>query len=72
MIIFRYDQTFEGLLTSLFDAYSRKQFPDQLLAEEMPLPLFYDEVHTVVTDTEKRKEYGKPCRRNCHVSPCPD
>lgn len=28
MIVFRYDRTFEGLLTVVFDAYSRKSFPD--------------------------------------------
>lgn len=63
MIIFRYDQSFEGLLTSLFDAYSRKQFPDLLQAEEVPLPLFYDEVHTVVTDTEKAERVWKALQK---------
>ena len=28
MIIFVYDKTFEGLLTAVFDAYSRRTFPD--------------------------------------------
>ena len=32
MIIFVYDKTFEGLLTAVFDAYSRRTFPDLLLA----------------------------------------
>lgn len=63
MIIFRYDQTFEGLLTSLFEAYSRKQFPDLLQAEEMPLPLFYDETHTVITDTEKAERVWKALQK---------
>lgn len=43
MIIYLFDNTFEGLLTSVFDAYSRRIFPDALLAEGEPLPLFYDE-----------------------------
>ena len=34
MLIFRYDKTFEGLLTAIFDAYSIKRFPDVLLAAE--------------------------------------
>ena len=63
MIIFRYDQSFEGLLTALFDAYSRKQFPDLLQAEELPLPLFYDEVHTVITDTEKAERVWKALQK---------
>ena len=53
MFIFRYDKTFEGLLTAVFDAYSMKKFPDMLLAEEEPPPLFYDEIYTVVTDEER-------------------
>ena len=31
MFIFRYDKTFEGLLTAVFDAYSMKKFPDMLV-----------------------------------------
>lgn len=50
MIIFIYDKTFDGLLTAIFDAYSRKQFPDLLQGEGEPLPLFYDECVIVVTD----------------------
>ena len=53
MTIFLYDHTFEGVLTSVFEAYSRRTFPDVLLPEEEPLPLFYDEVFTVITDEEK-------------------
>ena len=53
MNIFLYDKTFEGLLTSVFEAYSRRIFPDALLLEGEPLPLFYDEIFTVITDEEK-------------------
>ena len=53
MIIYLFDNTFEGLLTSVFDAYSRRIFPDVLLAEGEPLPLFYDESFTVISDEEK-------------------
>ena len=53
MNIFLYDKTFEGLLTSVFEAYSRRTFPDALLAEGEPLPLFCDETFTVVSDEEK-------------------
>lgn len=51
MTIFTYDKSFEGLLTALFHAYNRRMFPDRLLADAEPLPLFYDEVFRVVTDT---------------------
>lgn len=53
MIIFTYDKTFDGLLTTVFDAYFRKTFPDLLLEEGQPFPLFYDEVLEVVADEEK-------------------
>ena len=36
MIIFVYDKTFEGLLTAVFDAYSRRTFPDLLVTEGDP------------------------------------
>ena len=53
MNVYIYDKTFDGLLTAVFDAYFRKTFPDFLLSEGDALPLFYDELHTVVTDEEK-------------------
>ncbi len=53
MVIFYYDKTFEGLLTAVFEAYSRRTFPDRLLAEGEVLPLFYDEVFTVISDPAK-------------------
>ncbi|MCH5328561.1 MAG: TIGR03915 family putative DNA repair protein [Coprobacter sp.] len=53
MTIFIYDKTFEGLLTCIFDAYTRKCFPDLLQTEQEPLPLFYDESWVVYTDEVK-------------------
>ena len=53
MVIFLYDKTFDGLLTAVYDAYFRKSFPDVLLAQGAPLPLFYDELVTIYTDDEK-------------------
>ncbi|WP_321518542.1 TIGR03915 family putative DNA repair protein [uncultured Bacteroides sp.] len=53
MTAFIYDKTFEGLLTVVFDAYFRKTFPDALLAEGEPLPLFCDETLNICTDSEK-------------------
>lgn len=48
--VFRYDKTFEGLLTCLFHAYNRRQFPERLLSAEEPTGLFDDEVLEVTTD----------------------
>lgn len=63
MTLFRYDHTFEGLLTALFDAYQRKTFPDALLCIQDPLPLFYDELHEVITDTEKAERVWKALKK---------
>lgn len=53
MIIFRYDKTFEGLLTAIFDAYSRKEFPDKLLSETAIAPMFTEQEYTVLTQDNK-------------------
>lgn len=53
MLVFYYDKTFEGLLTAVFDAYSRKTFPDKLLGEGDIAPLFMEESYTVLTQEDK-------------------
>ena len=53
MTVFRYDKSWEGLLTAVFDAYARRQFPERLLADGEPLPLFCDETVTICTDPAK-------------------
>ncbi|MDD4970156.1 MAG: TIGR03915 family putative DNA repair protein [Paludibacter sp.] len=59
MILFRYDKTFDGLLTCIFDAYNRKTFPVLLLGAEEPEPLFTDECYSVITDIDKSKRVWK-------------
>jgi probable DNA metabolism protein len=59
MIIFRYDKTFDGLLTAVFDAYSRKTFPKRLLSRTEIAPLFIDEIHTVITQKEQSARVWK-------------
>lgn len=53
MFVFYYDKTFEGLLTAVFDAYSRKTFPDKLLGEGDIAPLFMEDSYTVLTQEDK-------------------
>lgn len=53
MLVFFYDKTFEGLLTAVFDAYSRKTFPDTLLGEGDVAPLFMEDSHTVISQQDK-------------------
>ena len=68
MLIFRYDKTFEGLLTAIFDAYSIKRFPDVLLAEEETPPLFYDEIITVITDEGRSNRVWKGLQKKLSAS----
>lgn len=53
MTVFFYDKTFEGLLTAIFDAYSRKVFPECILAEGSIAPMFMTDNYTVITDGNK-------------------
>ncbi|AVM56660.1 DNA metabolism protein [Bacteroides heparinolyticus] len=68
MNIFFFDRTFEGLLTAVFDAYVRRVFPDILLGEGEPLPLFYDETFTVITDAEKAARVWKGLEKKLSAS----
>jgi len=40
MLVFRYDKSFDGLLSALFDAYAMRAFPEQLIGPGEPEPLF--------------------------------
>ena len=75
MNLFIFDNTFEGLLTSVFEAYSRRTFPDALLVEGEPLPLFHDEAFTVVSDEEKAGRVWRGLQKKtvciCLVLPYP-
>ena len=50
--VFAYDRTWEGMLTAVFDAFSRRCFPVAFIGEEEVSPLFAS-VHTVLTDGER-------------------
>ncbi len=59
MILFRYDKTFEGLLTAVFDAYNRNTFPEKLLGLDDIEPLFVTETYTVLTQEDKSARVWK-------------
>lgn len=59
MTVYIFDNTFDGLLTAVFDSFFRKQQDVTLLAEGEQLPLFADEPHRVVTDGEKAERVWK-------------
>lgn len=53
MLVFHYDKTFEGLLCAVFDAYSEKIFPEKLMGDGEPEPMFTAQVRHVVTERRK-------------------
>jgi probable DNA metabolism protein len=60
-VSFTYDGTFEGVLTCVFEAFDRKQFPQQLLMQEMSL--FSEENYTVTTDRQKTERVLKGLKK---------
>lgn len=52
MKVYVFDNTLDGLLTAVFDSFFLHQQPEMLLAEGDQLPLFADDLHTVVTDAD--------------------
>ncbi len=63
MRIFFFDNTFEGILTAVFDAYARRTFPDKLLREGEIPPLFCEETYTVITDKAKAERVWNGLRK---------
>lgn len=63
MIVFRYDRTFDGLLTVVFDAYSRRRFPERLIGPGEPEPLFAQEVFDSPTDPARAARVWKGLQR---------
>ena len=59
MVIYRFDGSFDGLLTAVFDSFARKERPDALLPPDGEMPLFYDTLHEVETDLEKSTRVWK-------------
>ena len=55
MTIYLFDGTMDGLLTAVFDAFSLKEEPQELLAEGDALPLFCNHIYQVTTDDEKAR-----------------
>lgn len=63
MVVYRFDGSFDGLLTAVFDSFRRKDGAVELCRAGTPLPLFCDSVHEVVTDAPKAaRVWAKLCR----------
>ena len=59
MTVYIFDNTLDGLLTAVFDCFFLHQQPEALLANGEQLPLFANEQHQVVTDSEKAARVWK-------------
>ena len=53
MTCYSFDNTLDGLLTAVFEAFALLEQPEMLLSEGDPVPLFCDRLYAVPTDTEK-------------------
>lgn len=53
VVIFTYDNTFEGFLSCVFFAYEHKIQPDLILSDTKQKPLFFDHTYHIVTEEEK-------------------
>ncbi len=71
-MIFRYDTSWEGLLSAVFDAFSRREFPEQIIgmAGMVPTPLFAQEVHRVATHPERAARVWCGVEKRCGRRVC--
>ena len=70
MIVFVFDNTFEGLLTTVFESYSRKMVPEKILTEQQQIPLFTDHIIRITTDEEKAQRVWKGLKKKISPSAC--
>ena len=55
MTVYIFDNTLDGLLTAVFDAFALHEQPEKLLIEGDALPLFCDHIYRVTADEEKAR-----------------
>ena len=67
MLYFVYDNTFDGLLTCVFDAFNRREFPEKIVSQDVQLPLF-TESFRVITDEAKADRVLKALREKISKS----
>ena len=53
VVIFTYDNTFEGLLSCIFFAYEQKIHPSSIISDSKQKPLFFDYSYHIITEEEK-------------------
>ncbi|MDR1340486.1 MAG: TIGR03915 family putative DNA repair protein [Prevotellaceae bacterium] len=66
MLYFIYDNTFEGLLTCVFEAFNRREFPQDIVRKDILPPLFTDSFR-VISDEAKSERVLNVLRKK--ISP---
>ena len=59
MNIYSFDNTFEGLLTLVFECYSWKQFPNEILSGEGSQSVLFASTAEIITDNQKAERVWK-------------
>ena len=70
MLVFRYDKTFEGLMSAVFDAYHLRMVPDRVVGVREPEPMFTERVHEVETSYAKSDRVWAGVRRKIPRNVC--
>ena len=70
MNLFIYDQTFEGLLTAISDAFELKMNPDKIVSEKSFQDDLFATKYEVVTDTEKFDKLWNAIKKKSSVQNC--
>ena len=65
MTAYIFDNTLDGLLTAVFDAFALHEQPEALLTEGEPLQLFW-----CIPTRRRRAAYGQVWRSTSTVRPC--
>jgi len=70
MIVWRYDKTFEGLLTLVFDCYQKKVFPDKITGSRDAQFTLFQPDYEVLTDDIKGKRVWDGLHKKISDSSC--
>jgi probable DNA metabolism protein len=55
MLYFIYDKTFEGLLTCVFEAFNRREFPQYIVGNDVLPPLFSSSFRVITDETKSKR-----------------
>lgn len=70
MIYFLFDNTFDGLLTAVFESFDRKIVPDKVIPETEQIPLFVEEIVDIATDGARAKRVWTGLQKRLSPAAC--